>query len=194
MPKIPKLTNAFFGFSLEHGSQIVAISFIVLFSLVLIGHWVQAFMPYEDPFQDDTSSNETSTESSEMNYTTTTAKPPARTKVADLRSTTFFLEVSVIVQIVFSSFLLVGVKKMIMDYLMSWILLQIGFFFHSQVLVVANAIFALYHYPMYILYFIAQEILIIAIVSYCVLVVYSHYRDLQSTDDAEIPPLTPGNG
>uniref|UniRef100_A0A224XQD4 Putative conserved plasma membrane protein n=1 Tax=Panstrongylus lignarius TaxID=156445 RepID=A0A224XQD4_9HEMI len=187
MPKIPKLTNAFFGFSLAKGTQIVAISFIVLFSIVFVGHIVQAFIP---PYEEE---EESSTNVTSVNNATTTPTPP-RAKFADLRSTTFFLEVSVIVQIVFSVFLLIGVQKTIQDYLMSWILLQIGFFFHSQVLVIANAVFALYHYPTYILYFIGQEILVIAIVTYCILVVYSYYRDLQSADEAEIPPLTPGNG
>uniref|UniRef100_A0A069DP00 Uncharacterized protein n=1 Tax=Panstrongylus megistus TaxID=65343 RepID=A0A069DP00_9HEMI len=189
MPKIPKLTNAFFGFSLAKGTQIVAISFIVLFSIVFVGHLVQAFIPLHD-VEEDSSTNVTSSD----NSTTTTTPTPPSVKFADLRSATFFLEVSVIVQIVFSVFLLIGVQKTIQDYLMSWILLQIGFFFHSQVLVIANAVFALYHYPTYILYFIGQEILVIAIVTYCILVVYSYYRDLQSTDEAEIPPLTPGNG
>ncbi|XP_073971700.1 uncharacterized protein [Rhodnius prolixus] len=186
MPKIPKLTNAFFGFSLVKGSQIVAISFIVLFSLVFVGHLVQAFIPYSG-YESEDSSNSSSSEN------VTTPSPPISSKIADFRSTTFFMEVSVIVQIVFSVFLLIGVQKTVHDYLMSWILLQIAFFFHSQVLVIANAVFALYQYPGLILYFIGQEILIIAIVSYCILVVYSYYRDLQSADEAEIPPLTPDN-
>ncbi|KAF6212528.1 hypothetical protein GE061_013051 [Apolygus lucorum] len=126
---------AFLGMSLEHGTKTIAyfnlFSYSVMAAIFIINSHVENFSTFYMGSGEDEPTT-TTTEHPYFSYRTETWALGKNIKA------TFFLESTTVLQIVFSSYLLYGATVRHPKLLFSWILLQTGIIFHSQVIVVLN--------------------------------------------------------
>lgn len=202
MLKVPKVKNALFGLPLDMGTKIIGFLHLVLYAIFFIVILVKERTPEEEyEHLPNPPSNANTTNSS------TTGNETAPDNATDIYSTledelihksfielsaSYFNDFALLVQITFAAFLLLGVYQKNLDYIVSWILLQVANVTFSLFFVIVYfvAVFRVYGAG-YIQYLICEEITVTLVVGYCIIVVNSYIEELTKTNTDREEQMSP---
>lgn len=193
MLKVPKVKSAIFGLPLATGTKIIGFIHVVLYTLFFI---VVIVKEREDHSHDHSPATENSTAVNSTEAINGTFFDGLDDEVIhesflDL-SASYFNDFALLVQMTFAAFLLLGIYQKNLDFIMSWVLLQIANIIFSLFFVVVYfvAVFRIYATG-YVQYLICEEITVTLVVGYCVIVVNSYVEEVTKKTNEREEQMSP---